>query len=1074
MTSNHHEPAPSDGPADVRNAPRATRWRRLTNVALVLALLAGLLGPQRSAQAIDDPLQSFPATLLADSELTSVWFADADHGWAVGDRGLILATTNGGRNWQRQNSPVACRLEAVQFVSPNVGFAAGGWTHPYTHHTSGVVLTTRDGGFSWRVMPGQMLPRLSGLRMFSSQVGFVFGEASPLFPSGVFRTSDGGKSWHPITKATSPGWACGDLREDGTGALADQHGNLKLIAAQEIRDSRTPSLGKRFLHQIKLNADGTGWLVGDSGLLLTTTDGGISWTLPAKQISEAAASEFDFRAVATFGKHTWVAGNPGSCIYYSPDGGNSWQTFRTKVSTPIESLFFLDEQRGWAVGALGTILATRDGGRTWQQQQTGGNAAAMLAIFSEPERVPWEAIARDGYGDGYLSRVEILARRETTESLSLPFRTHEASIAVGGCGSNTAWQFPLRSAGLAETADTIVAHWNRALDGRARERIEQHLVRQIRTWKPSVILTEDVSPLGTDPLAHLTNQLVLAAVEKAADATSYSDQLSSGGLEVWQVKKVLAVQQHARQGAINIVPAQWSPRIGAAVSDIASRGSALLFHDVTTSPTNIPLTILVDQLPQGTGRRDVFSGLNLSPGGGARRILHEAPAGDLASLSKAAQKRHNLQQLLARIDENNPTGNGWMGQIDDLTRDLPQRSSGEILYQLAMRYRSAGQSEQAAEVMQQLIDRYPQHPLADSAALWLLKHLASSEMAHRTRQETRYTVQLATATRSDEESPDVAKNLAPTDPGARPGTSREGRNLLEDHIDTSFTTSGSSTTAAPLVSPTERASRAINLARQIERTRPTLYADPAFRFPLAVAFRAAGEPRQAERWLTNIAGSSTTDPWAILAQCEIWLGHAQNQPAKRVATCALAPVPPKLDGRLDDLVWSTARPLSLVAAADNRQEMPGAVVVMAYDREFLYLAASCQKQAGQEYPKDDSVRAYDSDLSKYDRLSIALDLDRDYLSFYQLEVDSRGFTADTCVDDRTWNPRWFVATGGDDQWWTVELAIPLTELTSDLPKSKSAWGVAVQRVLPQQGAQGITPPSSVGIRAESLGLLLFD
>ncbi|MEX2027312.1 MAG: YCF48-related protein, partial [Pirellulaceae bacterium] len=75
-------------------------------------LLVLLLG---SPATLAQPLVS-PPPMLSDAELTSVCFVDADHGWVVGDRGVILATSDGGRNWQLQRSPTACRLECVQFL----------------------------------------------------------------------------------------------------------------------------------------------------------------------------------------------------------------------------------------------------------------------------------------------------------------------------------------------------------------------------------------------------------------------------------------------------------------------------------------------------------------------------------------------------------------------------------------------------------------------------------------------------------------------------------------------------------------------------------------------------------------------------------------------------------------------------------------------------------------------------------------------------------------------------------------------------------------------------------------------
>ena len=55
------------------------------------SLLVLLLGTSAAAQ----PLVS-PMPMLADAELTSICFVDADHGWAVGDRGVIWATSDGG------------------------------------------------------------------------------------------------------------------------------------------------------------------------------------------------------------------------------------------------------------------------------------------------------------------------------------------------------------------------------------------------------------------------------------------------------------------------------------------------------------------------------------------------------------------------------------------------------------------------------------------------------------------------------------------------------------------------------------------------------------------------------------------------------------------------------------------------------------------------------------------------------------------------------------------------------------------------------------------------------------------
>jgi hypothetical protein len=263
-----------------------------------------------------------------------------------------------------------------------------------------------------------------------------------------------------------------------------------------------------------------GGLVGAGGLVLTTNDGGFTWTAPAGALPDAAASDLDFRAVAALGSHVWIAGAPGTCVFHSPDGGQSWQVFRTEQTVPLRSLHFIDEYRGWAVGSLGTILHTRDGGQSWRVQRSGGTRVALLGIFSEPQRIPLDLVASQAGSEAFLTAIEIIGRHDQENGTSRPAefaaprRAHAAVVAAGGSAADTAWRFPLREAGLLSGSESILARWNQANDGRAAQRLEEHLVRRIRQWRPEVIVTGDVSPRGDNPLAHVTSQMTLAATAR--------------------------------------------------------------------------------------------------------------------------------------------------------------------------------------------------------------------------------------------------------------------------------------------------------------------------------------------------------------------------------------------------------------------------------------------------------------------------------------------------------------------------------------------------------------------------------
>ena len=48
-------------------------------------------------------------------EFRDVFFLDAKHGWVIGEKGTILYTEDGGKNWKTQKSRTESRLNKMQF-----------------------------------------------------------------------------------------------------------------------------------------------------------------------------------------------------------------------------------------------------------------------------------------------------------------------------------------------------------------------------------------------------------------------------------------------------------------------------------------------------------------------------------------------------------------------------------------------------------------------------------------------------------------------------------------------------------------------------------------------------------------------------------------------------------------------------------------------------------------------------------------------------------------------------------------------------------------------------------------------
>ena len=373
----------------------------------------------------------------------------------------------------------------------------------------------------------------------------------------------------------------GDFTDPLTGVLAGRTSALAMVRRHGIEPARTADFGLRMLHRVRLISETEGWLAGDGGLVMHTPDLGSTWQSPAGELPGGVAEHFDFQALATRssadgGGRCWIAGSPGTRVFFTGDGGRSWQTGSTGQALPIRDLAFVDDWHGWAVGDLGLILATEDGGRTWQRQRSGGGRAALAGFYAHAAEVPWELLAQLSGDDGYLSAIEIVTREAADGGdADLPDVAHEALLGTGGSVAETAWQFPVREAGVRLSSGGLIDDWNRANDGHALDRLDAYLVRQIRIWRPSVVLIAgstapqpaDKRQPGAQSSAEVVGaessviaQAVLGAVERAADPTRHSGQIVSAGLQPWKVEKVFSALPEGQMGVVTVNTTQVSTR----------------------------------------------------------------------------------------------------------------------------------------------------------------------------------------------------------------------------------------------------------------------------------------------------------------------------------------------------------------------------------------------------------------------------------------------------------------------------------------------------------------------------------
>lgn len=284
---------------------------------------------------------------------------DHDEGWVVGAFGTIYHTRDGGRTWEAQHSGTKRNLFSVAFADRRHGWIVG---------AQATVLHTADGGKTWKVQKTPVPPEkhLFKVVAIDAQHAWAVGDWG-----AIAMTADGGRHWEDRS-----------LSRD------------VILYCVSFPDARH------------------GWIAGEFGTVLATSDGGKTW---AKQATGTDKTLFGlFFADARRG---WAVGIDG-LVLHTTDGGATWELQRgSRRLESIEQLGFLEALKnpglyevevrgryGVIVGDVGTVLTSRDGGRTWEKHE-----------LPPAKRLTWlrsVALSRDGaYGlvvgaHGFAARVE--------------------------------------------------------------------------------------------------------------------------------------------------------------------------------------------------------------------------------------------------------------------------------------------------------------------------------------------------------------------------------------------------------------------------------------------------------------------------------------------------------------------------------------------------------------------------------------------------------------------------------------------------------------------------------------------
>ncbi|MGE5352622.1 MAG: YCF48-related protein [Acidobacteriota bacterium] len=342
-----------------------------------------------------------------------IFFSDSLYGWMVGGGNTILKTTDGGLSWTPQLAPSLNSgnsfpsLNSIFFTDRTNGWIIGGDEGAM----GGAIFRTEDGGNTWNNVdpqPGPILYGYNDMHIATPQSAYIAGFL------GISKTTDGGKTWKFSNNLS---WITSVFFTDSlNGFCTSTLGKIYKTSNAGEAWEQIALLDNKWHRKIRFANNKIGWIISNGlysndAFIYKTTDAGISWTL---QDSLTRMAYYDLKVVDTLnatlvgesgrvryttdggknwftqivqnfdtntyysityaGANKWIAGgdkyNPTPAVFSDPK--NTYSLWNKRSSSFTESelrgIDFSSASTGWIAGNDGSLFITVDSGRTWQSK----------------------------------------------------------------------------------------------------------------------------------------------------------------------------------------------------------------------------------------------------------------------------------------------------------------------------------------------------------------------------------------------------------------------------------------------------------------------------------------------------------------------------------------------------------------------------------------------------------------------------------------------------------------------------------------------------------------------------------
>ncbi|MBN2638153.1 MAG: hypothetical protein JXR65_03580 [Bacteroidales bacterium] len=204
----------------------------------------------------------------------------------------------------------------------------------------------------------------------------------------IMFSNNGGTTWYPMNTPTRENLNSISFANTKNGIAVGNNGTILVTndGGQQWNKVNSPVSGH--LKSVEMTDANVAYILPLKteylkGFVLKSTDAGRSWV--KKEFPSQFQTSVMMSSLSFMGKdEIWICGILG-LVFRSKDGGDSWEYQESaRGDYNLEDIHMVTHDEGWACGSKGTLLHTENGGKRWRKVDLGVDYDLYCLEFNGP------------------------------------------------------------------------------------------------------------------------------------------------------------------------------------------------------------------------------------------------------------------------------------------------------------------------------------------------------------------------------------------------------------------------------------------------------------------------------------------------------------------------------------------------------------------------------------------------------------------------------------------------------------------------------------------------------------------